>query len=522
MSGGYHFRIAMRLTGSLRRLAIGLTGVGLLALIFYAEEDWRGWHAWQQFKHEWEASGERFGYQYYVPPPVLEDQNFAMTPIVVSCYGQMIDRTGHEIKPRDTNLVNRLQMSCVHEGDGKDHPKIGVRQKGTVTDLTSWQQYYRDQTGMDSRKHRSKGDEFPVAAQPQMPAADVLLALSKFDPVIEELRQASQRPESRFPLEYAKDNPAAILLPHLAALKQCSQVLQLRAIAELQNHQADRALDDVKLILRLIDSIRSEPTLISQLVRTAILQNALQPVWEGSTEHQWSDAQLVVLDQKLSGLDFLVDYKLAMHGEMAFQDGILRYLRQHPDQFANLNGDGQDSNIDIFGKVFLHLIPSGWFYQNQLHCARPIEKFYLPVADVQLRTMDPTLVRQAGAVVAKECKHIGPYDIMECMLMPALGNAAERFAYAQNSVDLARVACALERHRMARGQYPESLKALVPQYLDPLPHDVIGGAQLIYHSGADGTFQLYSIGWNQTDDGGVSVFRKDGRVDIDKGDWTWQ
>jgi len=70
----------------------------------------------------------------------------------------------------------------------------------------------------------------------------VLLALSKYDPAIEELRQASELPASRFPLEYDKEDPTGILLPHLAALKRCSQVLQLRAIAELQNGQSDKAL----------------------------------------------------------------------------------------------------------------------------------------------------------------------------------------------------------------------------------------------------------------------------------------
>ena len=109
----------------------------------------------------------------------------------------------------------------------------------------------------------------------------MLLALSKYDSAIKELRQASKLPDSRFPLEYDKEDPWAILLPHLAALKGCAQVLQLRAIAELQNSQSEQALDDVILMLRLTGSIRTEPFLISHLVRIAILQIALQPVWEG-------------------------------------------------------------------------------------------------------------------------------------------------------------------------------------------------------------------------------------------------
>ena len=103
--------------------------------------------------------------------------------------------------------------------------------------------------------------------------------------------------------------PAAILLPHLAGLKGPAQVLQLRAIAELQNGQSDQALADVKLMLRLGDSIHTEPFLISHLVSIAIMNLTLQPVWEGLAQHQWSDAQLVELDSELAKLDFLSDYR---------------------------------------------------------------------------------------------------------------------------------------------------------------------------------------------------------------------
>ena len=94
-------------------------------------------------------------------------------------------------------------------------------------------------------------------------------------------------------------------------------VLQLRAIAELQNGQSEKALDDVKLMLRLADSIRTEPFMISHLVRIAIVQITLQPVWEGLAEHQWSDAQLAELDSELAKLDFLADYEFSVRGERA-------------------------------------------------------------------------------------------------------------------------------------------------------------------------------------------------------------
>jgi hypothetical protein len=90
-------------------------------------------------------------------------------------------------------------------------------------------------------------------------------------------------------------------------------------------------------------------------------------------------------------------------------------------------------------------------------------------------------------------------------------------------VDLARVACALERYRLAHGEYPKSLGTLAPQFIEKPPHDIINGQPLKYRRTEGGLFVLYSVGWNETDDGGqVALTRKDGPVDAAQGDWVWQ
>ena len=218
-----------------------------------------------------------------VPPPVPDDRNFALTPIVFTSYGQMLTRDGKMIpvKDRATNFMYRMQMHIAGDDSLLDSRTNGTGnwQKAEIADLTAWQTYYRVLA--------TKTNLFPIASQPQTPAQDVLLALSKYDSSIEELREAGRLPYSRFPLEYDKDRPFDILLPHLACLKSCGQVLQLRSLAGLQNGQSEKALADVKLLLRLADSIRTEPFLISHLVRIAMANLALQPVYEGLAEHKW-------------------------------------------------------------------------------------------------------------------------------------------------------------------------------------------------------------------------------------------
>lgn len=151
-------------------------------------------------------------------------------------------------------------------------------------------------------------------------------------------------------------------------------------------------------------------------------------------------------------------------------------------------------------------------------------EYYLPVADVAKDTFSPDLVHRGDAAVAAEVKSPSPYNALERMVLPALGNAAKHFGYGQASVDLARTAIALERYRLARGEFPESLGALAPQFIAKVPHDLIGGQPLKYRREADGQFVLYSIGWNERDDGGVVVFKTGATpsVDLNQGDWVWR
>ena len=56
-----------------------------------------------------------------------------------------------------------------------------------------------------------------------------------------------------------------------------------------------------------------------------------------------------------------------------------------------------------------------------------------------------------------------------------------------------------------------------------VPHDIITGWPLHYSRDAGGRFTLYSVGWNQTDEGGTVVLDKTGEsVDPDAGDWVWR
>jgi hypothetical protein len=92
-------------------------------------------------------------------------------------------------------------------------------------------------------------------------------------------------------------------------------------------------------------------------------------------------------------------------------------------------------------------------------------------------------------------------------------------AVSQTTANQAALACALERYRLANGQFPKTLDALTPQFIAHPPNDVITGQPYKYRLAANGQFILYSVGWNEKDDGGVP-----GKELFDKtqGDWVWE
>ena len=53
-----------------------------------------------------------FDWESIIPPPVADDENFALAPVVASSYGEKLDASGHEKNPRDTNIVNRLNFDA--------------------------------------------------------------------------------------------------------------------------------------------------------------------------------------------------------------------------------------------------------------------------------------------------------------------------------------------------------------------------------------------------------------------------
>ena len=532
-------------------LAFGI----FLALIpfFYAEENWRGHRAWDNYRHELEAQGEKLDFADYIPPRVPDEKNFAFAPVVMTTWNWLLDTNGHKLPKENTNVVKRLDLNLFRTNQLAP-PLPQSWQLGKTTDLAAWQNYYRtmfvtnrsmggmppppffgerfplvqtnsfnpDDTNEVLLIEALATNEFPVASPPQTPAADVLLALSKFDVVLEELHTAAnQRPLSRFPLGYDSAFPAEILLPHLDGLNKSSQVLGLRASAELEANHSVEALADIKLIFNLIEAVHNEPFEITQSSRISWFHLAMQPVWEGVAGKKWGDAQLNELAVAMNQMDFLKDYAEAVRAECAAGIKIIEHCEAHGNKgvFTCLC-DRSEFSFDMWlDDMILEAFPRGWYALGKKMLCRSFYYGQLSGLNLEQRCFSPTNDVEAMRHIYSEINQRGPWNLWSRMLFP--DGKPSRYVEAQAQLDLARLALALERHRLANGTYPETLDALAPRFLEKIPRDVINGQPLHYRRTDNGKFLLYSVGWNETDDGGVPGVNDYGRYVPSKGDWVW-
>jgi hypothetical protein len=494
---------------NLRRFLFGGAFVITLIALFYAEEDWRGKRAWDKHRREWEAKGEKFGIPALAPPLVPDKMNFALAPLLRPALE--FTRTTNRVVWSDTNAYAHLlgfSAAMWAKGEGRKKLEFGSLEKGTLADLEGWREFYHGNTN------------YPQTASSGTAASEILVALGKFDADIAGLREAAaERPEARFPIEYDYEPASEILLPHLSSVKVLCQLLQVRATAELERDQNEAAFADLELAFRLSDAIRDEPILIDHLVRIATVGINLQTIREGLARHAWSDAQLTELDKYLASVNLLAEYKHAMRGERAFLIASLDYIRRQGFRPNANEWFGDDS----LPSPVLALAPSGWFYQNMLTISQMHEDFTFPaVNENSHRVLPDYLKRLDDATAALRTGRYRPYKMFATVFFPALSKAILKSARMQTYVDEARVACALERYRMVNGNHPESLAVLQPGFLDKVPNDVMDGKPLRYRT-TEGGYLLYSVGWNQTDEGGELAWMTDKERTLDdtKGDWAW-
>lgn len=488
--GPHARRFSLWSWGVLRLGIFLIAGLVTLVAVIWVTENWRGKAAWERYKQAAETAGERFDLASYLPREVPPEQNLATTPFLAPLLDY--EFVNGEVRWLDSNAVAKI--TSVHLRDAAR--SLGNWQKAEFTDLEGAQ----DQLSTYS--------DFPVQEGSTNAAEAVLFALGKYRAVFEELHQAKSRPFAVISSEL--DASPGVAVQHFGAMKSLNQVTVLRAIALLEAGRSADALAEVQLALRLAELVRSKPLLISHLVRVALIKSTLQPVWEGLAKRRWSEAELRQLQETLSGIDLFQEYGVAMRGERAFSCELM----------AQLIAGEVPGAPDLPPQPFRSFMPRGLLYQNQIAICKLFDGVILQAINDDEHRVYPEKCSESAlkTVITRNT----PYNLFARMLFPAIHKAAQQSSYAQSSLDFAKVACALERFRLAEGRYPDSLQPLVPRFAASLPPDVINGEALKYRLAENGSFVLYSVGWNRRDDDGQVSWKKRGGIDTENADWVWR
>ncbi len=311
----------------------------------------------------------------------------------------------------------------------------------------------------------------------------------------DDLAAGRNRTASRYPINLRAGG--ATLLPHLAQMKGLAQFLALAALADAEaGHPAEavRHVGDIVVVARSFDS---EPLLISQLVRIAILRIAAGAAATSLPRADVDEAGWKGLQETFAAAAATNTFRNGLIGEIAMAAGI---LDASPADLARNLSNGSSTFASQFASTLY--IASGIRAVDERFCMDRLSELLdasehpFPEA-LRLSEAAAQRVDQEATRFARGAK------ILSFMLLPALDRSVKKQADCEAALRTAIVGCAVERHRLAHaGRLPDSLAELVPAFLAEVPVDPFDGQPLRYHRTNDSCV-VYSVGPNREDDDGA-------------------
>ncbi len=364
-------------------------------------------------------------------------------------------------------------------------------------------------------------------------AADYLKWSDQFVPAFDEIREALKRPYAIIPGDYSE--AYSMPIPNFVAMRSLAQTLAQRAQCYLLLGEPDKALHELTLVHDVCRILEKPPagqpeTLVEAMINVAIAGLYTQIISEGLQRHAWQEPQLIALQEQLAEINLPAPVVRAFKAESAGTTHTLETIppqkiaRWFSTETVGARKPSLWQNITSGAWVLplkMWLIPRGWIYQNMavIGSFRWADGF-----DPDNETIFPAKIEENTTTLLKKiASHPSlPYNFLADIAIPNFSRAWQTTAYNQTLVNETQIACALERCRLEHGEYPDSLDMLVPKYIETLPHDIIGGQPLHYRRTEDRNFLLYSLGWNEKDDGGKQSPKGNNGIDFGQGDWVWK
>lgn len=529
----------------------GLIGLGCI-LGFYAEENWRGHRAWTKYVREKTAQGLHLDWEDSIPPEVPDAENFAMTPLLAALYDfkpgtqENRDLNAPGMLARITQGVYDQQIDfadgdwlqgehfswsrCLTNYMAAKAPKMPHRMSAEMAKrygMVSDQQQMEAQAAESIRGYYQDPALVSVIQRYALMsdrerAQEIIERLEPLKPVWEELRTAMKRPLCRYPTRYEFAPGSSSAQPHLPAIKKLSAILRVLAIAHLEVGQPDSALADLELGFHLSASLKNDLWLMSYRLRGDANHLLTQAIWEGTSRHLWSAAQLERLQQQRPTGTEVVEARRMLLRERALGNRTLQeWATNFKVNWSELRHTQSLLPLLAYNGYFL-FGPKGWFDWEKLHLSQMYDEFVpkvfiLPAGILSTNEYPPMRHRLAS----QGRDHPYWHHTFFTMLSTQLELLAGRVARAQAANDLAYLGCALERYRLDKRAWPVRLDDLAPAYIGKIPIDVLTGQPYRYRLMDGAHFALYSPGPDGKDDLGTAQYDPEHKTPFAAGDWIW-
>ncbi|MBP7052317.1 MAG: hypothetical protein KBE65_14990 [Phycisphaerae bacterium] len=337
---------------------------------------------------------------------------------------------------------------------------------------------------------------------PGRPLAEDLTALleqyirANSDP-LESLYEAAMTPECRYPIDLSAGPRVA--MSHIGKVRTSVGLLCLQAVLCAEQEDPNAAVRAVRAAMHVADSLRNEPVVISHIIRLYGWAGICATIERVLNRVRCTDEQLQTLSDAFDRLDVTTGLLRAWVGERC----LMHPLFVGPQTFDR----------DDFGKL-----PPGALLEayGALGLSAREGIIYLDFAEECLRIVQLPVCQYRAACEAADARYVrGRRGILLRRMTHGSGLFRSHVLYVAR-LQNARISLALERHRLAHGEIPQTLDQLVPEFLSAVPQDPFDGQPMRYNR-QDGGYIVYSVGEDGRDDAGKMQPSKDARA----GGETW-
>ncbi len=326
--------------------------------------------------------------------------------------------------------------------------------------------------------------------------ADEILSRHKED--FRLLEEGSLRPACRFPVNW--EAGYAALFPHQARARAAARFLLAKALADARHGRSGEALKDVTILVRLSNHLSAEPTLIAQLVRTAIISMLLQDlpkILEAAPPNAQENRALYDL---LARMDLTGPFVRAMEGERCKGRWGFDYLSRNPKEITAVlrlsETTGRSFRYERL-RFFWPVLRVIWEPFLKLD-----EVYYLRYMQAQIALAAAPYDPDRYQRLEDRLSHTPWYAFLSRIAAPVFSRAHVSQGRLAATVELMQAALALRDYQSEHGAYPQSLQELQERGGWEIPNDPFSGKPFIYRREGKG-YLIYSVGPNLVDDGGI-------------------